>query len=118
MSYEWGEYLKRMGNGEHATGMIGWTGDNGDPDNFLNALLSCNAVEQGSNYAGFCNPEFDRLINEAATISDQNKRSDLYKKAQFIFNEQAPWLPICTFNGVFSGKERGKRLCCQPVYCS
>ncbi|MEN2833470.1 Periplasmic dipeptide transport protein [Mannheimia haemolytica] len=41
VSYEWGEYLKRMGNGEHATGMIGWTGDNGDPDNFLNALLSC-----------------------------------------------------------------------------
>ncbi|MDY2947477.1 MAG: ABC transporter substrate-binding protein [Mannheimia varigena] len=94
VSYEWGEYLKRMGNGEHTTGMIGWTGDNGDPDNFLNALLSCNAVEQGPNYAGFCDKEFDLLVSEAATISDKNKRSELYQKAQTIFNEQAPWLPI------------------------
>ncbi|EJS90378.1 hypothetical protein AAUPMB_02436, partial [Pasteurella multocida subsp. multocida str. Anand1_buffalo] len=31
--------------------MMGWTGDNGDPDNFLNTLLSCAAVESGSNYA-------------------------------------------------------------------
>lgn len=94
VSYEWGEYLKRMSNGEHTTGMLGWTGDNGDPDNFLNALLTCNAVEQGSNYAGFCNAEFDSLVREAAEISDQNKRSGLYQKAQIIFKAQAPWLTI------------------------
>lgn len=94
VSFEWGEYLKRMSAGEHTTGMIGWTGDNGDPDNFLNALLSCNAVEQGSNYAGFCNKEYDQLIRDAAQISDQNKRSELYKKAQAIVKEQAAWLPI------------------------
>ncbi|GAB1667698.1 ABC transporter substrate-binding protein [Mannheimia haemolytica] len=110
VSYEWGEYLKRMGNGEHATGMIGWTGDNGDPDNFLNALLSCNAA----NYAGFCNPEFDRLINEAATISDQNKRSDLYKKAQFIFNEQAPWLPIAHSTVYFPVRKEVKGYVISP----
>ena len=34
-SFEWGEYRKRMQNGEHQMGMLGWTGDNGDPDNFL-----------------------------------------------------------------------------------
>ncbi len=38
-SFEWGEYRKRMQNGEHQMGMLGWTGDNGDPDNFLNTLL-------------------------------------------------------------------------------
>ena len=35
VSYEWGEYRKRMQAGEHMTGMLGWTGDNGDPDNFF-----------------------------------------------------------------------------------
>lgn len=35
VSYEWGEYLKRAKNREPQTVMIGWTGDNGDPDNFL-----------------------------------------------------------------------------------
>ena len=35
VSYEWGEYRKRLQAGEHQMGLLGWTGDNGDPDNFL-----------------------------------------------------------------------------------
>ena len=35
VSYEWGEYRKRMQAGEHQMGFLGWTGDNGDPDNFF-----------------------------------------------------------------------------------
>ena len=27
VTYEWGEYRKRMQQGEHITGMLGWTGD-------------------------------------------------------------------------------------------
>ena len=49
-SFEWGEYRKRMQNGEHQMGMLGWTGDNGDPDNFLATLLGCDAAKtNGSN---------------------------------------------------------------------
>jgi len=43
-SFEWGEYRKRMQAGEHQMGMLGWTGDNGDPDNFLAVLLGCDGV--------------------------------------------------------------------------
>ena len=46
-SFEWGEYRKRMQAGEHQTGMLGWTGDNGDPDNFLHTLLGCDAAKTG-----------------------------------------------------------------------
>ena len=35
VTYEWGEYRKRMQAGEDMTGQLGWTGDNGDPDNFF-----------------------------------------------------------------------------------
>ncbi|MCI2166258.1 MAG: ABC transporter substrate-binding protein, partial [Ewingella americana] len=35
VTYEWGEYLKRAKAGEHQAVMMGWTGDNGDPDNFF-----------------------------------------------------------------------------------
>ena len=41
VTYEWGEYRKRLQAGEHQTGQLGWTGDNGDPDNFL---PSCSAA--------------------------------------------------------------------------
>lgn len=114
VSYEWGEYLKRMGKGEHTSGMIGWTGDNGDPDNFLNALLSCNAVEQGSNYAGFCDKEFDQLVSDAAKLSDQNKRSAYYQKAQAIFNAQAPWLPIAHSTVYFPVRKEVKGYVASP----
>ncbi len=35
VSYEWGEYRKRVQAGEHQMAELGWTGDNGDPDNFF-----------------------------------------------------------------------------------
>lgn len=94
VSYEWGEYLQRMKNGEDPTGLMGWTGDNGDPDNFLATLLSCAAKDQGSNYAKFCYAPFDKLIREAAETSDHAKRVALYQQAQEIFKEQAPWVTI------------------------
>ena len=43
--------------------MLGWTGDNGDPDNFLDTLLGCDAVG-GNNRAQWCNEEFDDLVTE------------------------------------------------------
>lgn len=45
VSYEWGEYFKCLCNGEDLIGMMGWNGDNGDLDNFLNILLSCVVVK-------------------------------------------------------------------------
>lgn len=94
VSYEWGEYLKRMRSGDHQTGMMGWNGDNGDPDNFLNTLLSCAAVEQGSNYAKFCHKPFNDVVTQAAQEINHEKRVELYKQAQVIFKEQAPWVTI------------------------
>jgi len=93
VSYEWGEYLARSKNGEHDTVLLGWTGDNGDPDNFLYVLLSCDAVG-GGNRAQFCNADFDSLLKDAQKTTDVAKRTDLYKKAQVVFKEEAPWVTI------------------------
>ncbi|MFT0861528.1 ABC transporter substrate-binding protein [Ancylobacter sp. G4_0304] len=94
VSYEWGEYRKRMQQGEHMTGQLGWTGDNGDPDNFF-FLLGCAAARQGGqNLAKWCNKDFDALINKAKTISDVGERTKLYEQAQVIVKEEAPWFTI------------------------
>jgi ABC-type transport system substrate-binding protein len=47
VSYEWAEYLDRSkAKDRDGAVMLGWTGDNGDPDNFLAVLLGCSvAVE-------------------------------------------------------------------------
>ena len=94
-SFEWGEYRKRMQNGEHQTGMLGWTGDNGDPDNFLANLLGCeSAKSNGSNVAKFCYQPYEDLIQKAKTATSQAERQKLYEQAQVVFKQQAPWFTI------------------------
>lgn len=94
VSYEWGEYRKRLQQGEHMTGQLGWTGDNGDPDNFF-FLLGCAAARPGGqNLSKWCNKEFDDLITKAKTIPDVAERTKLYEQAQVIVKEEAPWFTI------------------------
>ena len=94
VSYEWGEYLQlsRETDRDGAV-LLGWTGDNGDPDNFLAVLLSCSSVG-GSNRAQWCNEEFDDLTNKAKQSSDKAERTKLYEQAQVVFKREAPWATI------------------------
>ena len=62
--------------------------------NFLAVLLGCDAARQGSNYARWCDDDFEALIQEAKATTDVAKRTALYEQAQLIFKEQAPWFTI------------------------
>ncbi len=94
VTYEWGEYRKRLQAGEHQMGLLGWTGDNGDPDNFF-FLLGCDAArEGGQNLSKWCNKEFDADLKKARTLTDQAARTELYKKMQEIARKDIPQLTI------------------------
>jgi dipeptide transport system substrate-binding protein len=73
---------------------LGWTGDNGDPDNFLAVLLGCEASRNGSNVSRWCYQPFEDLIQKAKTETKPAERDKLYKQAQVIFKEQEPWFTI------------------------
>jgi dipeptide transport system substrate-binding protein len=95
VSYEWGEYRKRAQEGEHQMAQLGWTGDNGDPDNFLYVLLGCDAARVGgSNIAKWCNKDFDDILKKAKLTANVAERTKLYEQAQVIFKEEAPWFTI------------------------
>jgi len=93
VSYEWGEYIKRGHAGEHDAMLIGWTGDNGDPDNWLGTLLGCEAVN-GSNFSHWCYKPFNDLVIKGRNTSDQAQRTQAYMQAQQIFADQLPFSPI------------------------
>ena len=90
VTYEWTEYRER-GKQTDRKGpfMIGWTGDNGDPDNFFATLFSCSAIGV-SNYSSWCDKDFEDLIQKAKKTSDQAERTKLYEEAQVVFQKQAP----------------------------
>ncbi|WP_455925551.1 ABC transporter substrate-binding protein [Pseudomonas putida] len=93
VSYEWGEYIKRAHNGETDAMLIGWSGDNGDPDNWLGTLLGCDAIN-GNNFGKWCDADFDKLVKAAKATADQAKRTELYKQAQHRVKDQVPITPI------------------------
>lgn len=94
VSYEWAEYLERSkAKDRDGAVILGWTGDNGDPDNFLHTLLGCDAVG-GNNRAQWCNEEFNNLVTQAKTTTDQAERTKLYEQAQEVFKREAPWITL------------------------
>ncbi|MNO53740.1 Periplasmic dipeptide transport protein precursor [compost metagenome] len=108
VSYEWGEYLKRTKDGEHDVVLIGWTGDNGDPDNWLGSLHGCDAIG-ANNWAMWCDQPYDSLIKQARKLTDREQRTALYKQAQQRLKEQVPITPIAhsTVNQPMSAKVAG-----------
>ncbi|MNZ27664.1 Periplasmic dipeptide transport protein precursor [compost metagenome] len=111
VSYEWGEYIKRSKGGEQGAMLIGWSGDNGDPDNWLGTLYGCDAIE-GNNFSKWCYKPYDDLIKQAKATSDQAKRTELYKQAQHILKDQVPITPIAhsTVYQPMSAKVKGFKI--------
>ncbi|MEN9659076.1 MAG: hypothetical protein RL571_2541 [Pseudomonadota bacterium] len=91
---EWGELIKRAKAGEHDLLFMGWSGDNGDPDNFLTPQFACSSVESGLNFARYCDPQLDKLITNGKKTADQTSRTKLYETAQKIIHDQALWIPL------------------------
>lgn len=95
VSYDWSTYLNKIKMGEHQMCLMGWTGDNGDPDNFLFTLLSkAAAVKPAQNFSFWKNDEFNSLVEQAKVTTDIAKRTALYEKAQVVFHDDAPWVTI------------------------
>lgn len=89
-----GAFLSTVRSGKYeGLRMGGWSGDNGDPDNFAGALFASKEIPIG-NTAHYKNPEVDRLLAEAARTVDHDKRVALYADIQKRIVDDAPWIFI------------------------
>ncbi|HEX3759592.1 MAG TPA: ABC transporter substrate-binding protein [Kofleriaceae bacterium] len=90
------QHLASVGRGEHDLALFGWSGDTGDPDNFLYVLLhSDNAVPgTAQNISFYRDAEVDRLLVAAQATVDQPARKALYAEVQDRVARDAPWVPI------------------------
>ncbi len=96
LSPPWNTYLDKVQSGEHPLCILGWTTDNGDPDNFLWQLLSKeNAVKGASqNVAFYRDDEVSEILDRAKSELDPGKRKALYEKAQERIHRDAPMIPL------------------------
>jgi peptide/nickel transport system substrate-binding protein len=91
--YEWGVYLDKIRHGQHEMCLIGWTGDNGDPDNFFYPLLDQDAAHKdgsAQNYSFWRDPAFHRLMLAGQATIDDAKRKAVYQQANAMVHDQVP----------------------------
>ncbi|MFJ5772260.1 ABC transporter substrate-binding protein [Psychrobacillus sp. NPDC093180] len=103
VSYEWATYLDKASKGEADAFLLGWTGDNGDADNFIYVLLDGDNIGS-NNYTYYDNKDLHKILIEAQTEVDEEKRNELYKQAQEIIFEDAPWVPLAHSTPLLAGK--------------
>ncbi|WMT86792.1 ABC transporter substrate-binding protein [Pelagibacterium sp. 26DY04] len=92
VTYEWAEYIERARNGEAEVGMFGGIYDFPDPSQIPNNYLSCDeeGVPAPSNIGRWCDDDFNTVMTEAGSITDQDERTGLYLEAQQIVHDQVP----------------------------
>lgn len=74
---EWGAYLDSLARHEGQLFIIGWGISTGDPA--IDARQNFYSTSD-FNFANYKNPEMDKILDEAESISDQAKRKELYQR--------------------------------------
>jgi ABC-type transport system substrate-binding protein len=88
---EWGKFLTERNRGTMPLYFLRWMADYLDPQDFTSVMLHTGAPE---NTIGYSNPEFDRICDRADVEQDPAKRMALYRQAQSIAVQDAPWVPV------------------------
>jgi peptide/nickel transport system substrate-binding protein len=83
---EWAVYLDKRKNGQMPLYMLGWTGDNGDPDNFLCYFFCSPGASREGFYAN--QPLADTLLR-AQKLTSQAERAKLYRQAEQMLQDDA-----------------------------
>jgi len=90
---EWGAYLAKLRSKEQELFALSWMAGMEDPDMVMYPLLhSSQWTPNGPNRALYKNEQFDKLLSEARLTTDQAKRAAMYRQAQKILVEDAPWI--------------------------
>ena len=89
---DWATYLEELNRRRvQAFAGLGWEADYPDPQDFLDILFH---TESSFNYSGYSNPVVDELLEKARVEPDTLKRIDLYRIAEEMIVDDAPWVPL------------------------
>ena len=89
------KHLDHTRQGDHDLCLLGWVGDNGDPDNFLQQLDRENTVIGSAiNVAFYRDDLVHELLLQAQQADDRLDRERLYARVQEQIAEDVPWVPL------------------------
>ena len=84
-------FWQDLDKGQYQMFTAGWVLDYPDPEDILDLLFYSTSRQNNARYS---NPEVDRLLLQARTEQDVNKRLALYQQTEQIILDDAPWIPL------------------------
>jgi peptide/nickel transport system substrate-binding protein/oligopeptide transport system substrate-binding protein len=87
---DWAAYDDMMRQGKLPMFRVAWYADIPDPDNFFTPLLHSAGQP---NYMSYRNPALDTLLDQARMEGDYAQRMGLYRQAERMVMDDAPWIP-------------------------
>lgn len=93
-SFEFATFYSDISHGSFGIYSLRWIGGNEDPDIFRYAFASSSIPPHGANRGDYSNTEVDKLLQTAATESNQAVRRKAYVRVQQILANELPSLPL------------------------
>jgi len=93
---------------------ISWLNPVADPGLYAEYVSSGQGDALALNVGYYNNADYNALLAQARTTADQATRADLYKKAQKLFADDAPWIFMFSSNFVTAARANVKGIALNP----
>ena len=101
---EWKSFTPQRRSGNYQIARDGWVMDYNDPSNILELALTGN----GNNNAKYSNPEFDALMEKAATEKDPQTRFGYFHQAEDLMMKDTAMVPLLYYNDFYLQSDKIK----------
>ena len=98
---EWNTFIKLLNERKFEAVRLGWSSSSIDWD--PKQIWHSNYAKAGSNFIGYKNPTVDKLIDEARTIFDREKRVKILHKVFKMIAEDYPYVFFFNSDYIFYG---------------
>lgn len=119
-SQDWNVFIETRDNGDYQACRHGWLGDYNDPISFLDMWVT----DGGNNDAQWSNKEYDKLISEIKSSTDQKERYEKMHEAENILGKEMPIIPIYYYTDLYLKSDKLDGFYTSPLgykyfmYCS
>ncbi|MFI6443236.1 ABC transporter substrate-binding protein [Kitasatospora sp. NPDC050543] len=95
---KFGAILTALGDQKYSGAFrMAWSMDYPAAENYLRPIFSKIAIENGSNYGGYVNEDFEALLDKADKATTQEEGLKLYQQADDVLIKEVPYIPIYTY---------------------
>ncbi|AUY49978.1 ABC transporter substrate-binding protein [Streptomyces sp. CB01881] len=95
---KFGAILTALGDHKYSGAFrMAWQMDYPSIENYLRPIFSKIAIDNGSNYGGYVNEDFEALLAKADSAKSDTEGIKLYQQADDILIKELPYIPVYTY---------------------